>query len=69
MVEFHPFIYTLDDNFEISDSYFKSNSLETVVEKSYTDKSEISNKNLKHIEWHHSLSEVINCLIANGVPQ
>jgi ubiquinone/menaquinone biosynthesis C-methylase UbiE len=67
MVEFHPFIYTFNDNSEISDSYFKSNSLETVVEKSYTDKSEISKKNLKHIEWHHSLSEVINNLIANGL--
>ncbi len=67
MVEFHPFIYTLDDNSEIADSYFKSNSLETVVEKSYTDKSEISKKNLKHIEWHHSLSEVVNCLIVNGL--
>jgi len=41
--------------------------LETVVEKSYTDKSEVSNKNLKHIEWHHSLSEVLNSLISNGL--
>ncbi len=57
MVEFHPFIYTLNDNFEIADSYFKSKPLETIVEKSYTDKSEVSNENLKHIEWHHSLSE------------
>ena len=67
MVEFHPFIYTLNEDFEISDSYFKSKALETVVEKSYTDKSEVSNKNLKHIEWHHSLSEVLNSLISNGL--
>ncbi len=67
MVEFHPFIYTLNDEFEIRDSYFKSKALETVVEKSYTDKSEVSNKNLKHIEWHHSLSEVLNSLISNGM--
>lgn len=67
MVEFHPFIYTLNDKSEIADSYFKSHALETVVEKSYTDKSEISNKNLKHIEWHHSLSEVLNSLISNGL--
>jgi ubiquinone/menaquinone biosynthesis C-methylase UbiE len=67
MVEFHPFIYTLNDNFEIADSYFKSKPLETVVENSYTDKSEVSNKNLKHIEWHHSLSEVLNSLITNGL--
>jgi len=67
MVEFHPFIYTLNDNFEINNSYFKSKPLETVVENSYTDKSEVSNKNLKHIEWHHSLSEVLNSLITNGL--
>ncbi|WP_282016108.1 class I SAM-dependent methyltransferase [Marinifilum flexuosum] len=67
MVEFHPFIYTLNDDSEITDSYFKSAPLETIVEKSYTDKSEISNKNLKHIEWHHSLSEVLNSLISNGL--
>ncbi len=67
MVEFHPFIYTLNDNSEIVDSYFKSHPLETVVGKSYTDKSEISNKNMKHIEWHHSLSEVLNSLITNGL--
>ncbi|MDE5422488.1 class I SAM-dependent methyltransferase [Ancylomarina sp. DW003] len=67
MVEFHPFIYTIDDNLEISDSYFKSQALETVVESSYTDKSEVSNKNLKHIEWHHSLSEVLNSLVKSGL--
>lgn len=67
MVEFHPFIYTLDDNFKISNSYFKTKPIETIVEKSYTDKSKVSNKNLKHIEWHHSLSEVINSLIKNGL--
>ena len=67
MVEFHPFIYTLNDNSEISDSYFKTQALETAVEKSYTDNSEVSNRNLKHIEWHHSLSEVLNSLITNGL--
>ncbi len=67
MVEFHPFIYTLNDESEISESYFKSTPLETVVENSYTDKSEVLKKNLKHIEWHHSLAEVINSLISNGL--
>lgn len=67
MVEFHPFRYTLDDKSEIANSYFKSKPQETVVEKSYTDKSKVSTKNLKHIEWHHSLSEVINSLTANGL--
>jgi len=67
MVEFHPFRYTLNDKSEIFYSYFKSKPIETVVEKSYTEKSEISNKDLKHLEWHHSLSEVLNSLIANGL--
>ncbi len=67
MVEFHPFIYTLNNNSEISDSYFKSQALETAVEKSYTDRSKVSNENLKHVEWHHSLSEVLNSLITNGL--
>ncbi|MDA3942615.1 MAG: class I SAM-dependent methyltransferase [Bacteroidetes bacterium] len=67
MVEFHPFIYTLNQNAQIADSYFKSKPLESVVEHSYTDKSRVSKKNLKHLEWHHSLSEVVNSLIANGL--
>ena len=67
MVEFHPFRYMFNDQSEISYSYFKSKPYETVVDKSYTEESEISNKDLKHIEWHHSLSEVINSLITNGL--
>lgn len=67
MVEFRPFIYTFNENSEISESYFKSKPFETVVEDSYTDKSKGSKKDLKHIEWHHSLSEVINSLISNGL--
>ncbi len=67
MVEFHPFIYSLNENSEIEESYFKSEPIESIVENSYTDNSEISKKNLKHIEWHHSLSEVINALISNGL--
>ena len=67
MVEFHPFRSMLNEESEIFYSYFKSKPIETRVEKSYTEKSEITNTNLKHIEWHHSLSEVINGLISNGL--
>ena len=67
MVEFHPFVYTLNDNLEIVDSYFKAEALETPVESSYTDNSDVAKKNLKHIEWSHSLSEVLNSLISNGL--
>ncbi|NPD46919.1 MULTISPECIES: bifunctional 2-polyprenyl-6-hydroxyphenol methylase/3-demethylubiquinol 3-O-methyltransferase UbiG [unclassified Lentimicrobium] len=67
LVEFHPFIYTLNEDSEIENGYFKSKPIETQVESSYTDKSEVSGNNLKHIEWHHSLGEVMNSLISNGL--
>jgi len=67
MVEFHPFIYTFDEDFQIAEHYFKTIPIETEVEESYTDNSVVSQKNLKHIEWHHSLSEVINSLVRNGL--
>ncbi|MFO7844178.1 MAG: class I SAM-dependent methyltransferase [Bacteroidales bacterium] len=67
MVEFHPFIYMLNDHSEIDHHYFKSKPLETVVERSYTDNSEVPGQNLKHVEWHHSLSEVLNSLLSAGL--
>ena len=67
MLEFHPFVYTLNNNSEIANNYFKTEPIESFVESSYTDKSEISHEDLKHIEWHHSLSEVLNSLISNGL--
>ncbi len=66
MVEFHPFIYTLNDDLQFSESYFKTKAMESVVDASYTDNSETGKTSLKHIEWHHSLSEVLNSLIKNG---
>jgi len=67
MVEFHPFIYTLDEDLQIAEPYFKRQAIETEVEESYTDNSQVSKKNLKHIEWHHSLSEVMNSLLKSGL--
>lgn len=66
-VEFHPFIYTLNEKSEVAKSYFKSKPIETLSDNSYTDNSEVTNKDLKHVEWHHSLSEVINSLISSGL--
>lgn len=66
IVEFHPFIYTLK-NFKIHYNYFKQHTFETDVDESYTDNSKVSNKNLKHFEWHHSISEILNSLIFNGL--
>lgn len=68
MVEFHPFIYTLDKkDLKIKESYFKTSHIETLVEDSYTDNSKVQKGKLKHIEWHHSLSEVINSLLNSGL--
>ena len=67
MVEFHPLMYALNINSEIQYSYFKSEPIESVVESSYTDDSDIGHDKMKHVEWHHSLSEVLNSLISNGL--
>jgi len=67
MVEFHPFIYTLNEDCEIEEHYFKTSQIESLVDESYTDNSIVSKKELKHVEWHHSLSEVLNSLIGNGL--
>ncbi len=67
MVEFHPFIYTLNEELQIKEYYFKTKPIETRVNRTYTENSQVSKKNLKHVEWHHSLSEVLNSLITNGL--
>lgn len=67
MVEFHPFIFTINDESEIADSYFNTGQLVQDVESSYTDNSDVKSKQLKHVEWQHSLAEVINSLISNGL--
>ncbi|MBI9036030.1 MAG: class I SAM-dependent methyltransferase [Bacteroidales bacterium] len=67
MIEFHPFIYTLNDDLQLGENYFKSEAIESIVDASYTDNSETGKTKLKHIEWHHSLSEVINSLLKNGL--
>lgn len=64
MVEFHPFVWMFDNDFkEIEYRYFKSDAIYT-TESSYTENS--SQKN-EFISWNHSLSEVINNLISNGL--
>jgi len=67
MVEFHPLMYTLNDDSEIFHSYFQSQAIETAAEKSYTDESEVTSTDLKYIEWNHSLGEIINSFITNGL--
>ena len=62
IVEFHPLMCTFNDDSEIFHSYFQSQAIETAADKSYTDASEVTSRNLKYIEWNHSLGELTNGL-------
>ena len=66
-VEFHPFIWMLDDNFEnLKYPYFHTDDpIEEISEGTYTDR----NADIKMVEygWNHSLSDVTNSLISNGL--
>lgn len=65
-VEFHPVVWMFDDDFsKIEYNYFNTDAIVEKTEGSYADKNAtISNTN---ITWNHSLSEVINSLINNGL--
>ncbi len=67
IVEFHPFIWTLDHNFEkIHYSYFHEDEpIAETLKGTYADR----NSDIEMIEygWNHSLSDVINSLIAEGL--
>ncbi|MBA4154395.1 bifunctional 2-polyprenyl-6-hydroxyphenol methylase/3-demethylubiquinol 3-O-methyltransferase UbiG [Flavobacterium sp.] len=65
-VEFHPFIWMFDNDFkEVFYNYFKS---EPIIEEemgTYADKK--ASLIQKTVSWNHSLSEVVNALIQNGL--
>lgn len=65
-VEFHPVVWMFDDNFEkIFYRYFNSGPIIESENGTYADKTaEISHE---YVVWNHSLSEVINSLIKNGL--
>ena len=66
MIEFHPFIFTLDENCIIEDSYFNNvGPIDTTSAATYVD----SENKVPHrtVEWNHSLAEIINALIKNGL--
>ncbi|GGG97359.1 type 12 methyltransferase [Parapedobacter pyrenivorans] len=65
-VEFHPYIWMFDDDLnEIRYSYFKEGPIIDFKDTSYTD-GKLSEKT-EDVSWNHSLSEVINSLIDNGL--
>ena len=64
--EFHPVVWMFDDNFEnIKYNYFNSGAIIESESGTYADKTaEITQD---YVMWNHSLSEVINSLIKNGL--
>jgi ubiquinone/menaquinone biosynthesis C-methylase UbiE len=66
LVEFHPVVWMFDDNFDkINYSYFNSGPIVETETGTYADKDApiIS----ESITWNHSMSEIINSLIRNGL--
>lgn len=65
-VEFHPVVWMFDNNFEQVDySYFNSGAIVETESGTYADKT----ADIVHesATWNHSISEVVNSLIKNGL--
>lgn len=66
LVEFHPVVWMFDDDFqEIKYKYAKSDAIIETESGTYAEKK--ANITAKYVSWNHSLSEVINSLIENGL--
>ena len=64
MAEFHPVIWIFDDDFkEIKYCYEKREVIETDSQGTYTDRD--ADISAKEYGWNHSISEVLNSLIAH----
>lgn len=65
-VEFHPFVWMFDDDFtHIKYSYFKDEPIHEISDSTYSDGKLESQ--LEEISWNHSLSEVFQALLQNGM--
>jgi SAM-dependent methyltransferase len=65
-VEFHPFVWMFDDNFEkIGYSYFNSGAIVETYEGTYAEKeADISQE---YVMWNHGIADVLTGLISNGL--
>jgi len=64
--EFHPVVWMFDDNFEKIDyNYFNSGAIIETETGTYADKN--AQIEQEYICWNHSMSEVVNSLIKNGL--
>ena len=65
-VEFHPVLWMFDDNFKkIEYRYFNSGPIIEKEEGTYADKNAPLNE--ESVGWNHSISEVLNSLLQNGL--
>lgn len=65
-VEFHPIVWMFDENFDkIGYNYFNSGAIIETEIGTYADKD--AKITQESVMWNHSLSEVINSLIQNGI--
>jgi 2-polyprenyl-3-methyl-5-hydroxy-6-metoxy-1,4-benzoquinol methylase len=64
--EFHPFIWTFDDNIQhLTYSYFNRGTIEEVIEGTYADRS--APEKFHTVSWNHGLGEVISALMEAGL--
>ncbi len=65
-VEFHPVVWMFDDYFEkIKYNYFNTGAIVETLSGTYTDRN--AGISQEYVMWNHSLSEVINSLLKNGL--
>ena len=65
-VDFHPIVWMLDEDFEeFKYSYFNSGPILEEVAGTYADRN--AELDQEYVEWNHSLSEIINALITQGL--
>jgi len=65
-VEFHPVVWMFDVNFEkIGYNYFNDGAIVETESGTYADKT--ADLTQEYVTWNHSLSEVMNSLIQNGL--
>jgi len=64
--EFHPVVWMFDDNFEkIGYNYFNTGPIVETLSGTYAQKD--AKITQKYVAWNHSISEVVNSLIKNGL--
>lgn len=65
-VEFHPFVWMFDDNFEkIAYNYFNNGPIIETENGTYANRE--ANITHEYVCWNHSLSEVMTSLLENGL--